>query len=345
MTNLSVELFWKATPGATFYQIEWSQEPGGQVRRVLARLTTTSYTHTLPHTGVFFYWLYAGNAAGFSAPTLIVYEATVSPVTTQAVIATQTVGATQTIATTPTGITTPTATRLPTLTPTPTRTATPVSTPTPPGATPTPSPTNRPGPATTFPTLTPTPEGSNSVIMGLLSQRSFIDVLGDLYIVGEARNETNSNVDHVVVRAMFYNRWGTVIHIISTPALLDVVGPQQLTPFVLRGPARKDWEYYTVRVTAEPTLRRLTAGLAVVEYHTFGIQSGFYHVAGRVRNDGEQAIERVRVVVTLYDPWGTVVNAGYVYTDRVSAGGEATFDCQFTYYELVESIAIQVESG
>ena len=97
-------------------------------------------------------------------------------------------------------------------------------------------------------------------------------------------------------------------------------------------------------MTAQPTLRKLPKGLIVVEYQTSGFQSGILHVTGRVRNDGGRSIDRAQVVVTLYDPWGTVVNAGFAYTARVSAGGEADFDCQFGEYDLTESVAVQVEA-
>jgi len=179
--------------------------------------------------------------------------------------------------------------------------------------------------------------------MGLLSYREFIGVSGDMYVVGEARNETAHNLDHVSARIMFYNRWGTVMRIVEGPALIDVVGPQQLAPLALSFREPPGWDRYTIRVTARPTLRPLPAGLNVLAYQAWGFQSGIFHVTGRVRNDGERAVERTRVIVTLYDPWGTVVNVGLDYTNGIPPGQEAGFDCQFTDYELAETVAVQVE--
>ena len=181
------------------------------------------------------------------------------------------------------------------------------------------------------------------MIMGLLSYRDFIGLSGNMHVVGQVRNETDGNLDHVSVRLMFYNRWGTMMRIVDGPALLDVIGPQQLTPFSLSFPIPSGWDRYTIRVTAVPTLRKLPEGLIVVEYHTSGLQSGILHVTGRVRNDGTQVVDRAQVVVTLLDPWGTIVNAGFSYTDRIPAGQEGEFDCQFAEYELVESVIVQVE--
>jgi hypothetical protein len=179
--------------------------------------------------------------------------------------------------------------------------------------------------------------------MGLLSHRDFIGLSGNMHVVGQVRNETGDNLDHISVRVMFYNRWGTVMRIIDGPALMDVIGPQQLTPFSLSFPIPSGWDRYTIRVTAEPTLRKLPEGLTVVDYQTSGWQTGILHVTGRVRNDGNQAVDRAQVVVTLFDPWGTIVNAGFSYTDRILAGQEEEFDCQFAEYELVESVTVQVE--
>lgn len=50
-------------------------------------------------------------------------------------------------------------------------------------------------------------------------------------------------------------------------------------------------------------------------------------------------------MVTLYDPWGTVLNAGFACTDPIPSGGKAAFDCRFVNYELVEAVAVQVEPG
>jgi len=179
--------------------------------------------------------------------------------------------------------------------------------------------------------------------MGLLSHRDFIDPLGDMRVVGEVRNETESNLDHISIRIMFYNRWGTVIRVVTGAALMDVLGPRQMTPFTLTLSEPRGWEHYAIRVTAEPTWRELPSGLEIAEYRTFGLETGILHVAGTVVNTGERTVQRAKVVVALYDPWGTVVNAGFAYADRIPAGGKATFDCSFVYYELVETVAVQVE--
>jgi hypothetical protein len=181
------------------------------------------------------------------------------------------------------------------------------------------------------------------VIVGLLSHRDFIDPSGDMRLVGEVRNETEFSLDRISVRVMFYNPWGTVSRIVTGPALVDLIRPGQTAPFALSFSEPVGWERYAVRVTAKPAWREPTAELEIAEYHTFGLETGIFHVAGTVVNVGGRTVERARVVVTLYDPWGTVVNARFAHTDRLPVGGEATFDCAFVYYELAEKVAVQVE--
>ena len=164
-----------------------------------------------------------------------------------------------------------------------------------------------------------------------------------MHVVGEVRNETESNLDHIYVRVLFYNRWGTMIRVITGRALISVIGPRQLTPFALSFPEPGGWVSYAIRATAEPTRRKLSTALEITGYQTSGLETGIFHVSGTVHNSSTQPVDRAKVVVTLYDPWGTVVNAGSAHTDRIPAGGEASFDRRFAYYELVETVAVQVE--
>jgi hypothetical protein len=180
--------------------------------------------------------------------------------------------------------------------------------------------------------------------MGLLSHQDYIDLLGDIRIVGEARNETGAHLEQISARIMFYNRWGTVMRILNVPALLEAVAPGQSVPFALSLPEPVGWERYTVRVTAQQALRDIPTGLEIAGYHMEGLDTGILHVKGIVVNRGDRTVERARVVVTLHDPWDTVVNAGFTYTEHIPAGGEAAFDCQFVDYDLVESVAVQVEA-
>jgi len=242
----------------------------------------------------------------------------------------------------------------------PTATSTSIASPSPtstPSQTPTPSPTRRPTatPASTqtpwpSPTrrrivATPTPLPPDTVLLGLMSSHDYEDDLGFITIVGEVRNDLQMNVSKVLVTATFYDAGGDVIEEASTSTMMDILLPGQRSPFALTLPRPADLWEYSLRITARPTLEQPLAGLEVVQSRAYEDEVGFYHVTGEVENSGPRTADRVQVIVTLYDKWGKIVNAGFVYSEpwRVRPGEKAAFDCSFNYYPLVREHAIQVE--
>jgi hypothetical protein len=252
----------------------------------------------------------------------------------------------------------PTPTPRPSPTPQPTATLTPAASSTPmPSRTPTPSPTRRPtaAPASTqtpwiSPTqrrivATPTPLPPDTILLGLMSSHEYEDDLGFFTIVGEVRNDLQMNAGKVLVTATFYSASGDVIEEVSTSTMMDILLPSQRSPFALTLPRPVDLWEYSLRITARPTLEQPLAGLEVVQSRAYEDGVGFYHVTGEVENSGPRTADRVQVIVTLYDKWGKIVNAGFVYSAprRVRPGERAAFDCSFNYYPLVSEHAIQVE--
>jgi hypothetical protein len=252
----------------------------------------------------------------------------------------------------------PTQTPRPSPTPQPTATLTPAASSTPmPSQTPTPSPTQKPtaAPASTqtprpSPTprrivATPTPLPPDTILLGLMSSHEYEDDLGFITIVGEVRNDLQMNVGKVLVTATFYNASGEVIEEASNSTMIDILLPSQRSPFALILPKPLDLWEYSLRITARPTLEQPLADLEVVQSHAYEDEVGLYHVTGEVENTGQRATDRVQVIVTLYDKWGNIINAGFVFSvpRRVRPGEKAAFDCSFNYYPLVNEYAIQVE--
>jgi hypothetical protein len=248
----------------------------------------------------------------------------------------------------------PSPSRRPAATPTSTVSPSPMSTP---SQTPTPSftrlstatlaSTQAPWPSPTPRRIvaTPTPLPPDTVLLGLMSSHEYEDDLGFITIVGEVRNDLQMNVGKVLVTATFYNASGDVIEEASTSTMMDILLPGQRSPFALILPRPVDLWEYSLRITARPTLEQPLAGLEVVQSHAYEDQVGFYHVTGQVENTGQRTADRVQVIVTLYDKWGKIVNAGFVYSEPrpVRPGEKAAFDCSFNYYPLVKEHAIQVE--
>lgn len=242
----------------------------------------------------------------------------------------------------------PTTTPPSTATPSPTSTPSQVPTPSPirrPTASPTP--TQTPGASLSRQQIgaTPTPLPPDTVLLGLISSHDYEDDLGFFTIVGEVRNDLRLNVGKILVTVTFYNASGEVIEEVSTSTMLDILLPGQRSPFALTLPKPVDLREYSLRITARPTLEQPLAGLKVVDSRAGEDEAGFYHVRGEVENTGPRTAERVQIIVTLYDKWGKIINAGFVYSEpqSIRPGEKAAFDCSFNYYPLVKEYLIQVE--
>jgi hypothetical protein len=190
-------------------------------------------------------------------------------------------------------------------------------------------------------TPAPTPLPPDTVILGLLSATDYADdVDNTLTIVGEVRNDSHLDVGHAIVTATFYGTDNQVVSEVSGPTMLHTLLPGMRTPFIIALPRPTGVANYSLRATGRPvTLASTDAELAVVNTRRFEDNSGFYHVAGVIENQGTRRVEQARVIVTLYDRGGRVVNVGFAYPQpsSLAPSARADFDVAFTYYPKVFS--------
>jgi hypothetical protein len=190
-------------------------------------------------------------------------------------------------------------------------------------------------------TPAPTPLPPDTIILGLLSASDYgDDVDNTLTIVGEVRNDSQLDVGHTVVTATFYGTDNQVVSEASGPTMLHTLVPGMRTPFIITLPHPTGVANYSLRATARPvTFAPTDAELAVVNTRRFEDNSGFYHVAGVIENQGDRRVEQARVIVTLYDRGGRVVNVGFAYPQpsSLAPSARADFDVAFTYYPKVFS--------
>lgn len=190
-------------------------------------------------------------------------------------------------------------------------------------------------------TPAPTPLPPDTIILGLLSAADYgNDVDDTLTIVGEVRNDSHLDVGHTTVTAIFYGAEDQVVGEVSGPTMLRTLVPGMRSPFIMTLPRPAGVANYSLRATGRPiTLTDTNAKLTVVTTRRFEDTSGFYHVAGVIENQGDRRAEQARVIVTLYDRAGRVVNVGFAYPQpsSLSPGARADFDVTFTYYPKVFS--------
>ena len=196
------------------------------------------------------------------------------------------------------------------------------------GVSPTPTPEPIPSTATPLP--------PDLVVLGLLSSNDFIDdVDGKTKIIGEVRNDNSVAVSDAVVTISFYGAEGQIGRELSAPAIQSALGPGERSPFELTTLAPAGAENYSLRSTANPSTSPMeTSQLQVVNTRRFEDSTGFFHVSGTVKNAGKRKVNHPRVVVTLYDRRGRVINVGFAYPEpsTLPSLGEGEFDVAFTYY-------------
>ena len=340
-----IDLSWKPATGSNSltYHIYWDMGLGLGLYTYKTSVEGTRYSDLNLRPGTAYRYLIVAYDGSHESPACEVLATTHAR---PELVAMATSGPTQTPR--------PSPSRRPTATPAPTASPSPTSAP---SRMPTPSPTRRatatpasaqtpwPSPTPRRIVATPTPLPPDTVLLGLISSHEYEDDLGFITIVGEVRNDLQMNVGKVFVMATFYNTSGDVIEEASTSTIVDILLPGQRSPFALILPRPVDLWEYSLRITARPTLEQPLPGLEVVQSRAYEDEVGFYHVTGEVENTGQRTADRVQVIVTLYDKWGKIVNAGFVYSAprRVRPGEKAAFDCSFNYYPLVKEHAIQVE--
>jgi hypothetical protein len=340
-----IDLSWKpaADSDTPTYHIYWDMGLGLGLYTYKTSVEGTRYSDLNLRPGTAYRYRIVSYVGGYESPACEVLATTPAQPEQVAIAAS---GLTQTPRPSPSQrpTATPTSTASPTLTSTPSRTPIPVPTRRP-TATPASTQTLWISPTPRRIVATPTPLPPDTVLLGLMSSHEYEDDLGFFTIVGEVRNDLQMNVGKVLVTATFYNAGGDVIEEVSTSTMMDILLPSQRSPFALILPRPVDLWEYSLRITARPTLEQPLAGLEVIQSRAYEDGVGFYHITGEVENSGPRTADRVQVIVTLYDKWGKIVNAGFVYSapQRVRPGEKAAFDCSFNYYPLVSEYAIQVE--
>jgi hypothetical protein len=191
-----------------------------------------------------------------------------------------------------------------------------------------------------------TTQGSE-VILGLMTTADYVDDVGTLHLLGEVQNDTAHKVNQVRVRVTFYGDSGEVLETTTGSALLDLLAPGQLSPFVIVWENPPEWKRYSLRATARPTMERAQEGLTLVQSYARLDDSGLYHVVGTIKNEGLITADYTRVVVSLYDSFGKIANAGFAYVQpsSIPPGTTGRFDCLFDHYPYRAEHMVQISPG
>lgn len=189
-------------------------------------------------------------------------------------------------------------------------------------------------PISSQPIPAPTALPADTVLLGLVSDNRFVDDFGNLTIVGEVRNDSNSSVGQAQILVSFYDAAGAIIDTTQGKTLLNIILPGETSPFLITIPRPSNLETHSLQATARPVTSALKAQLSVVEVRRFEDEVGFFHVKGVIKNIGNRLATRVKVATVIYGRDGQVINVGFTSAVpfKLTPGQQATYDVIFTYY-------------
>lgn len=197
-----------------------------------------------------------------------------------------------------------------------------------------------PSPTPTW-TSTPTPTTTPTADLSVLDNHStYTDTLGSRYIVGEVQNNRSSNFRFVRVHADVFNAQGQLIDTDFTFAQRSIIEPNGKSCFkilLLDDPA--GFDHYELTVQADTTTEQ-PRPLALLNINE-GPNTFAFELIGQVRNDGQEDAEFVKIVGTLYDGDGTVIDCSFTYAnlDTIAPGALSSWSLLFLGIER-ERIAL-----
>jgi hypothetical protein len=196
-----------------------------------------------------------------------------------------------------------------------------------PTGTPTPIPSVTQSPS---PTQTPTEVANVSV----LSSSHYYDGSGYFNVVGEVQNNLGTNVKDVEIMVTFYDFNGAVIASDYTNTEIDILKPNQKSPFKLTDYLDASLASYSLDVQYTTTQDQPFEGLTIVNQTASIDPEGLHNVVGEVKNNGASTANFVKVMGTYYNSAGKVIGISFTYTDPATINAGATASFALTSYPL-----------
>jgi len=177
---------------------------------------------------------------------------------------------------------------------------------------------------TTTPPTTTTP----TVKPEILSYSSYFSSIGYFTIVGEVKNNLQSNINFVKITATFYDNQKNVIGTDFTYTDLDIIKPNQKSPFELSSyPDKITPDSFKLTLSYSQTGNEPFIGLQILSHTAVFDSLGYHKIVGEVKNDGNRKSTYVKIVVSYYDSTGKVIGKSFTFTDPtdIDVGDTAPF--------------------
>jgi len=148
-----------------------------------------------------------------------------------------------------------------------------------------------------------------------------------LYVVGEVRNDTASHITSVSVEATFLDASDHVVGSAVARTEHEILSPGQISPFIIFATYPEDLDSYHLAVQATPADTPPVPALSVLSVREITGTLGGLTLVGELQNTHTFTVRNAKLIVTLYDVTGTVVNvqSGFAFNDLLVPGQKSPF--------------------
>jgi len=174
----------------------------------------------------------------------------------------------------------------------------------------------------------------------IIDDNSYTDSYGYLYVVGIAKNTGTVNLNYVKISGTFYDSNGSVVDSEFTYTMLDILKPDQKSPFKIMLSEPSNYDHYSLSISFSSTSDNAYSDLQIQGLTNHTDQYGYYYIDGEVHNSGSADVTYVKVVAIIYDSSGKIIDADFTYTDPsdISAGGTESFEFMINTADLPGTI-------
>lgn len=182
----------------------------------------------------------------------------------------------------------------------------------------------------------------------IIEENSYSSSYGYLYVVGVVKNTGDVNLNFVKITGTFYDASNNVVDTDFTYSDLDILTPQQESPFKLMLEQPAGYDHYSVQVSFSQTESSPYTDLTIQGVTDHLGSYGYYYINGEVTNTGTEAVTFVKLVAAMYDSTGALVDTDFTYTDPsdLSPGQTAPFEFMIDTDDLpgtIDNYELQVQ--
>jgi hypothetical protein len=170
------------------------------------------------------------------------------------------------------------------------------------------------------------------------NQFSYVDETRILHVLGEIKNESDTAMRNVLIRASFYDSEGNLLDEFQRVPAMQVINPGESSPFeilYIDSQTAGAVTNFTMSATGQATGPKEKA-LTVIPSNSRLDILGTYYINAAARNEGQETADNAIMIATLYDSGGRVIAIGKALAEagrgssNITAGSQAPFGIAIT---------------